>query len=172
MTVTKIGTLPQRLEFEDSGRTTIVEFDKRHIFVKQKKWHIELGTSTRLLHHLSPAISSDFSNDAEAAMRVRSSWLFLLGAIVVYFSDYNASVPLLAPALLLLWLLVFLPNSRRSWPKRWLVVNDEYGVLVVRIRAAAKERESSASLEQAFVENLRKAIEDAKQKEYGLASQA
>ena len=172
MTVTKIGTSPQRLEFEDSGRTTIVEFDKRHIFVKQKKWHIELGTSTRLLHHLSPAISSDYSNDPDAAKRIRTSWLFLFGAIVVYFSDYNASIPLLAPALLLLWLLVFLPNGRRALPKRWLVVNDEYGILVVRIRAAAKEHEASASLEQAFVESLRKAIDDAKQKEYGLVSQA
>ena len=171
MNVTKIVIPSQRLEFADSGRTTIVEFDKRHLFVKQKKWHIELGTSTRLLHHLSPAISHEFSNDPEAAIRIRSSLFCLLGAIVIYYSDYNARIPLLAPVLFLLWLLVFLRNIRRSWPKWWLVVNDEYGAVVVRIRSA-REGATSASPENTFVENLRKAVEDAKQKEYGLAAQA
>lgn len=168
MAVTRLRAAHPRLEFEDSGRTTIVEFDKRHLYVRQKKWQIDLGTSTRLLHHLSPVISSEFSNDSEAATQVRSSWLFLVGAVVVYFSDHNASIPLLSPALLLLWLLVFVPNIRKAWPKQWLMVNDEYGIFVVRIRAA--KHETPASPEQIFVEALSKAIEDAKQKEYGLAS--
>ena len=172
MNVTKIVISTQRLEFKDCGRSITVEFDKRHLFVKKRKWEIDLGTSTSLLHLLSPAISLEFSNDSNAVKRVRSSLIFLLGAIVFYFSEYNDRVPLMAPSLLLLWLIEFLPNMRRAWARWWLVVNNEFGEHVVRIRAKRRESTDPTSPEQVFVANLRKAIEDAKQKEYGLGSGA
>src|SRR3546814_1808660 len=58
--------------------------------VRHKKWHIELGTSTRLLHHLSTTISHEFAGNSDATKQIRSSWLWLLGAAVAYFSEYRS----------------------------------------------------------------------------------
>jgi hypothetical protein len=172
MSVTKLERPVRRIEFDHAGRTTIVEFDDRQISVRNKKWHIELGTSTRLLHHLSTTISQEFAHDSDAGNRIRSSWLWLTGAVVIYFSEYNASIPLLAPALLLTWLLIFLPNIRKSCPRWWLSVNDDFGMLVVRILTNRPDSDGHSSKHEAFVSQLRKAIELAKQKEYGLTGQA
>jgi hypothetical protein len=172
MSVTKLERPLQRMEFDHAGRTTIVEFDHRQISVRRKKWHIELGTSTRLLHHLSTTISHEFAGDSVATNRVRTSWLWLLGAIVIYFSDLSTSIPLLAPALLMGWLFIFLPNVRSSIPKWWLSVNDDFGLPVVRILTERPNPGSDFSRQQTFVNGLCKAIEVAKQKEYGLAGQA
>jgi len=172
MNVTKLERPLQRIEFDHAGRTTIVEFDDRQMSVRHKKWHIELGTSTRLLHHLSTTISHEFASNSDATRQIRFSWLWLLGAIVAYFSEYNASIPLLAPALLFVWLLIFLPNIRNAVPKWWLSVNDDYGILVVRILTDRPSSDGGSSKQEAFVNGLRKAIEVAKQKEYGLTGQA
>jgi hypothetical protein len=171
MNVSKLSPSVNRIEFDDNGRTTIVEFDDRHIIVSRKKWHIELGTSTRLLHQLSKTISPARTNDPSAAAEVRSSWLWLLGAVVTYFSSYNVGIPLLAPALGLVWLIKFSINIRAAIPKDWLAVNDDWGILVVQIRAPGGENGGSSRSEM-FANTLSKAIETAKQKEYGLADKA
>ena len=114
MNISQLSPSVNRIEFEDGGRTTIVEFDERHIYVSRRKWHIELGTTTRLLHQLSKTISPASTNEPSAANEVRGSWLWLLGAIVVYFSNYSASIPLLAPALGLVWLVKFSLNIRAA----------------------------------------------------------
>lgn len=168
MNISQLSPSVNRIEFEDGGRTTIVEFDERHIYVSRRKWHIELGTSTRLLHQLSKTISPASTNEPSAANEVRGSWLWLLGAIVVYFSNYSASIPLLAPALGLVWLVKFSLNIRAAIPKDWLVVNDDWGMVVVQIRAPGGESGGS-SRHQMFVHALSRAIETAKQKEYGLS---
>jgi hypothetical protein len=167
MNVSKLSPSVNRIEFDDHGRTTIVEFDDRHISVSRKKWHIELGTTTRLLHQLSKTISLARTNDPSAAAEVRSSWLWLLGAIVAYFSSFNASIPLLAPALGLVWLIKFSLNIRAAVPKDWLTVNDDWGILVVQIRVPRGQGGGSSRYEL-FAHALSKAIETAKQKEYGL----
>lgn len=170
MNVTHLTPPVQRIEFEDVFRTTIVEFDERHLYVRRRNGHMQLGTSTRLLHQLSPAITDDYSNDPEAARQVRVSWLFFLGAIVVFFSDYNAGIPLLAPALLLVWLVVFGFNIGATLPKRSLAVNDDYGMQVVRILEAPAGDDAEATRRKAFALALGKAIVDAKQMEYGLTA--
>lgn len=169
MNVTHLTPSIQRIEFDDIWRTTIVEFDDRHLYVRRRNGPMELGTSTRLLHHLSPAITDDYSNDPDSARKVHMSWLFLLGAIVVFFSDHNAGIPLLAPALLLVWLVLFGFNINATLPKRSLAVNDDFGALVVRILEAPAGDDAGATRRKAFAIALGKAIEDAKRNEYGLA---
>lgn len=169
MNVKRLERPVQKIEFDHAGRKTIVEFDDRQISVRHTKWHLELDTSARLLHHLSTSIPHEFTSDGEAVRKVRISWFWLIGAIVVYFSDYNGSIPLLAPALLLLWLVFLLPNARNAMPRWWLSINDDYGTLLVRIRTVRPGSEDDPSKQEAFVTALRRAIEVAKQKEYGLA---
>lgn len=171
MNVSKLSPSINRIEFDDNGRTTIVEFDDRHIIVSRKKWHLELGTSTRLLHQLSTTISPARTNDPSAAAEIRSSWLWLLGAVVTYFSSYNSGIPLLAPALGLVWLLKFSLNIRAAIPREWLAVNDDWGILVVQLRVLGREI-GGPSRSELFAQTLSKAIETAKQKEYGLAERA
>ena len=170
MNVSKLNPLVNRFEFFDDGRTTIIEFDDRHIFVTRKKWHIEHYTSTRLLHELSKTISPARANDPSAAEEIQRSWLWLLSAIVFYFSTHTASIPLLAPALGLVWLIKFSLNIRSATPRDWLVVNDDWGTPVVQIRFTGRENGGPSRCEL-FAHTLSKAVETAKQKEYGLARQ-
>lgn len=154
----------QSHQYRHLGWRTQVSFDERDVFIQQKLGVLERRSSYHL-HNLSPAIPQERVSDEDAVERVRRSWLYLLAAVVVYFSDINTAVPLLAPVLALLWLVTFVANLRQAWPYRWYVVRDEFGAVVARMRVT-DDTESDRTRQQLFVKSLSGAIESAKQREY------
>ena len=155
----------KKCEFTHRGVVTTVSFDERHMHLHHKRWATH-DASAHLLHQLSPKILEHYGNDSDAATYIRAAWILLLAAVVVYFSDYNDRIPLLAPALALLWLVFFSANIKRAWPYTWLVVTDEYGGQVIKLRAPDPQDIDTKARQDGFIGNLSKAIEAAKQKEY------
>jgi hypothetical protein len=160
-----------RFEFKHLLVNTALEFDERHLYVRREQAGVTLGTETSLLHRLSPKIVRGFSNDPAGAKGIRRSFLYLAAALAIFFSDYNAHIPLFAPLLSVAGLFNFAINVRIAWPYHWLIVKDEFGRNVVKL-PATKDSKFSNPRQAAFVASLKKAIEDAKQKEYGLGPKA
>lgn len=154
----------QSHQYRHLGWTTQVSFDERDVFIQQKLGLLERRSSYHL-HNLSPAIPQERVSDEGAMDQVRRSWLYLLAAVVVYFSEINAAVPLLAPVLGLLWFVTLATNLRHAWPYRWFVVRDEFGAVVARMRVT-DDTESDRTRQELFVKCLSSAIESAKQREY------
>jgi hypothetical protein len=150
--------------FQHLGWMTQLSFDERDLFIRCTRGFIESSSSYHL-HNLSPSIATERVSDPDALGRIRTAWLLLLAAVVIRFSDYNASIPLLAPVLALLWLGIFVVNLRHAWPYRWLVVREEFGSVVTRIRKAEEDAQAVAQ-QDLFIRNLTDAIERAKQREY------
>lgn len=154
----------QSHQYRHLGWRIHVSFDERDLFIQQTLGLLERRSSYHL-HNLSPAIPQERVSDEDAMVQVRRSWLYLLAAVVVYFSDINAAVPLLAPVLGGLWLVIFAANLRHAWPYRWFVVRDEFGAAVARMRVT-DHTEADRTRQEAFVRSLSGAIESAKQREY------
>lgn len=154
----------QNHRYRHLGWTTQVSFDERDLFMQQTAGLLERRSSYHL-HNLAPDIPQERVSDEDAVLQFRRSWLYLLAAVVVYFSDIQGAVPLLAPVLGLLWILTAVISLRRAWPYRWYVVRDEFGAVVTRMRVT-DDTESDRTRQELFVKNLSRAIERAKQREY------
>ena len=163
--ILKFEHTTKKCEFPHRNVVTTLTFDERHLHLHHKRWATH-DASAHLLHQLSPRILEHYGNESGATTQIRIAWVLLLAAIVVYYSDYNEHIPLLAPAFALLWLLVFSANIKRAWPYTWLVVTDEYGGQVAKLRAADAAAVEIKARQVEFIGNLSKAIETAKQKEY------
>lgn len=154
----------QNHRYRHLGWVTQVSFDERDLFIQQTLGLLERRSSYHL-HNLSPEIPQERVSDDDAMIQVRRSWLYLLAAVVVYFSAIHPAVPLLAPALALLWAVTFGVNLRQAWPYRWFVIRDEFGAVVTRMRVT-DDTEADRTRQELFVRSLGKAIESAKQREY------
>ena len=163
--IAKLESPVRSYTFRHLGKTSTVSFDERNLYVRCER-QLTKGTRTHLLHHLSPKIDEGCWNEPGATTKVRTAWLLLLAAVVFYFSDLRHSVPLLVPALVILWAMFFASSSRRAWPYDWLTVGDEFGQDVVNIRAVSDDRPEEKARLDSFVRSLSKAIEEAKKNEY------
>lgn len=163
--IAKLVPPTRSYQFRHLGNSTTISFDERNLYVRSEQG-VASGTTTHLLHHLSPRIEEECWNEPDAITKIRISLLLLLAAIVVYFSDVQDAVPLLAPALALVWLIIFASNCRRAWPYDWLTIGDEYGRTVANIRAVDAEQPGGKAKLDAFITSLASAIEEARKNEY------
>lgn len=96
---------------------------------------------------------------------VRVAWVLLVAAIVVFFSEYNSKIPLLTPVLIVFGVSLMAVNVKKSWPRNWALVYDDYNYKQVAILVPDEEEDSQGSERQKFIDSLSEAIEDAKKKE-------
>lgn len=165
--IVKLEPPTRTYHFSHLGKGSTLSFDERRLYVRTERG-VTKGTATYLLHHLSPRIEEECLNESGATTMVRVAWGLLLAAIVVYFSEVQEAMPLLAPALALLWIIMFAANCRQAWPYDWLTVGDEYGRTVATIRAVSAEQPAEKEKLERFVRNLTAAIEEARKNEYSL----
>ncbi len=144
------------------GRTTTHEFDENNLTIE---WHHGSlsGSSSALLSRLSPRLMSETSIDNDSLSNTRHGLLFMLAGFVIYFSEFNASIPLLAPALGLVGLLPLISGLKNLRPTTWTRIYDDYG----NIESSIPCRKDGPDKERLFFEeSLSKAIERAHDAEY------
>lgn len=163
--VTELRPGSQRYEFSHLGQDTVLMFDDRYL-IKEWKNGITKGKNTFLLHRLSPNIVEETIINSESLKLVRLSWVLLIAATVVFFSTYNSNIPLLAPALAGIGVVLLVANIRKTWPRDWSLVYDEYNYKQVAIPIIDDDEETSKDTERhKFIRSLSDAIEVAKKKE-------
>jgi hypothetical protein len=154
-----------RHDYRVGWRRMALEFDERFLF---ERWEDRsgFGTRTYLLHYLSPKFARVRELDPDAVKNTRIGGGLLLAAVVVFFSAYNADIPLLAPVLLLLGLAPLIQGLYQIRPKTWTYIYDDDGNYVTGIVIENRESEEATSRREGFEQALAEAIESAKQKEY------
>ena len=155
----------QSYEFEFLGKKTTLSFDERYLHEEWKKG-VAKGKSTYLLYRLSPNIVEATDINQEALKLVRTSWILLIASIVIYFSDYKETIPLLAPVLAVAAISIFTINIRKSWPRVWAIVYDDYNYKQVGIPLSEKDEKKASSERGIFLNELSEAIEVARKQEF------
>ena len=89
-----------------------------------------------------------------------------LGALVAWFSVIHSSVPLLAPALILVSLFALSMFGLGLRKKHWVCINDDDNIRITQIRLSSRETPMQATARRIFEDKLSEAIEAAKQQEY------
>ena len=156
---------PRIYEYKFLGKKTTLSFDERYLYEEWKKG-IEKGKATYLLYRLSPNIIEATDLDKEALKHIRFSWYFLIASIIIYFSDYNETIPLLAPVLAAFSILIFVKNIRKTWPRVWAIVYDDYNYKQVSVPLSDNEDKSTSSEREKFMNDLSEAIAVAKKQEF------
>ncbi len=127
---------------------------------------LDEGERVHLLHRLSPRARTARFVDRGALPRLRNGLALLVGALVVFFSDYHERLPLLAPALVLFALPTLVGAVRDALPVWCVQICDEYNEIEVEIPLARREVEEDADRRAQFLRGLEDAIEAAQQQEY------
>lgn len=163
--VSKLRPKHTRYEYRIGWRRMVLEFDERYL---HEHWEERsgFGTRTSLLHYLSPRFARVREMDPDAMRHTRIGGGLLLAAIVVFFSAYNASIPLLAPVLLLLSLGPLILGLRHIRPRTWTYIYDDDGNYVTGILIEDAESDEAVMRREGFENALAESIENAKQKEY------
>ncbi len=142
-----------------------LRFDERYLY---EHWHNRLssGDKFHLLHDLSPKLARWTHIGESSLQALKLGGLLLLAAAVVFFSDYHARVPLLAPSLLAAGLVPALRGLLGILPRTWTYIYDDEGNYIASIPVPRNESTSMKQRREAFEQQLAAAIENAKQKEY------
>ncbi len=142
-----------------------LRFDERYLY---EHWHNRFSSGDRfhLLHDLSPKLAC-WTHISESSLHaLKWGAVLLLAAGVVFFSDYHARVPLLAPSLFLAGLVPALRGLIGILPKTWTYIYDDEGNYIASIPVPKNESALQRQQREAFERQLSTAIETAKQKEY------
>ena len=111
------------------------------------------------LYGMSPNLIETVGRSPETTKAVRVSLCLLASAVIIYFSDLNTSIPLLAPFLFLLggWWLV---NAlRQVVPRRWTEVRKSSGETGFSMVQPEHKTEDWVKFEQELSTAIRKANE-------------
>lgn len=142
-----------------------LEFDERYLY---ERWQnmLSRGEKSYLLHDLSPKLVHWTHINESSLSWVKWGGLLMLAAVVVFFSDLQVSMPLLAPSLVLLGLVPLIRGCLDILPRQWTYVHDDDGNFVLSIPVPHNENVEEKRSRQTFETQLTNAIENAKQKEY------
>ncbi|MYL28144.1 MULTISPECIES: hypothetical protein [Halomonadaceae] len=130
-----------------------LSFDERYLYEEQNGF----GGNTQkvhLLHRLSPKLREEYIGSQKATDQVRKGWLLLLGAAVIFFSEFRSQIPLLAPSLSVIGLLVLAYNIPKAWPRHWTKVCDDWDCLVSAIPHKEGDSDNQAGERAAFLDEL------------------
>ncbi|MCW8932259.1 MAG: hypothetical protein OQL19_18750 [Gammaproteobacteria bacterium] len=152
-------------EFEHLGTQTKLSTDDRYLFHEWEKGAIK-GKTSHLLHRLSPNINIETIVDDVALKKIRISWVLIVSAIIIFFSDYNDKIPLLAPFLAGYGLLAIGLNIKHSWPKDCALIKDNYNYKLIMIPQLENESQDEKEKRESFLFFLTNKIEEATRKEF------
>ena len=163
--ITRLSQEKPQFETHYFKQSTRFEFDERYLY---ESWNSKYSTGSKhyLLHDLSPKLALWRHREESSVHKLKWGLFFTLSAIIVWFSIYNAKLPLLAPVLLTSGVL-FLGFALFSIkPKSWTYIYDDDGNYVSSIRINQNETDNIRQNREDFQNLLITAIEKAKQKEY------
>ncbi len=133
-------------------------FDTDHFY---KKWEggCDEGELSYPLHKLSNKYSRTTGRSEGISVQVKTSMAAIVGSIVIYFSDYNDKIPLLAPVLLLFSVFRLYPIWSDIAPSTWTVIRYEDGEEATYIEHDDNEKDRIN-----FENSLAEAIKNANRK--------
>jgi hypothetical protein len=125
--------------------------------VVEWKSGMDLSKTCWPLHGLSPNLKEISGRSSGSGTTVRISLLLIASSVIVFFSDYNKAIPLLAPFLLFLGAWWLINVSRKLVPRNWTVVRkssgeDAFSLVQPKVRSDAWvlfERELSEAIRRA-----------------------
>ena len=104
-------------------------------FFTEWKKGMDFSKSSWPLYGLSPSFVETSGRSSETTSTARKSMGLIAASIIVFFSEYNRTIPLLAPFLLGLGSWWFIGVVRRVAPRTWTEVRKitgEYGFSLVQ----------------------------------------
>lgn len=120
---------------------------------------MDCANSSHPLYGMSPDLIETVGRSPETTKAVRVSLGLLASAVIIFFSDFNKTIPLLAPFFLLLggWWLV---NAlRQVVPRRWTEVRKLSGETGFHMVQPEHRTEDWVNFEHALSAAIRKANE-------------
>ncbi|MBK7664795.1 MAG: hypothetical protein IPJ21_14875 [Sterolibacteriaceae bacterium] len=96
-------------------------------FYTEWKRGMDCAKSVASLHGLSSNLTETVGRSQSTTRTLRISMLLMASSVVVFFSDYNNSIPLLAPFLLGLGGWWFVSAIRKVAPRAWTNVRKSSG---------------------------------------------
>jgi hypothetical protein len=162
MNITRLEPKANSYEFKHLGKTTSLSFEESTLTViVQDKYTSR--TQTVPLDYLESHFVEEVTVDSASRKMVRQSYVLIISALIVFFSSYNESIPLLAPVLMLLGIFNFTVHIKRARPYKWITIASIYNRDLFSIRTVdpVEEVMDRARL-KAFLSGLEHAIEKSK----------
>jgi len=163
--VTKLPLKQARLRCDTGWCAYTFSFDEKYVTVEFRH---AFGSGARKhdLWRLIPAPVTEQERNQEGAKQFRRGLGFLLATIVVFFSDLPRSIPLLAPALLLVGLVEVCIGYFQMKPRVFTkFFGSGEGALISIPNEGILEGDR-----EAFIEGLSSAVHDARVRVYGTAA--
>lgn len=151
--------------YSSSDKSTTLEFDKRYLY---EKWNSRSskGTKAYVLHDLSPKLVHWRHIGENSLSTLKWAGLFLLSALIIFYSDYQYKIPLLAPSMLIIGITMLLKALNDIRPRSWTYIYDDEGNFVTSLLIDNRESKERQQQRHSFETHLSKSIELAKQQEY------
>lgn len=126
------------------------------LFYSEWQSGMDLSKTSDSLRGISAELSETVGRSSGTTQSLRTSASLLALSVVVYFSDYQKSIPLLAPFLLTLGGIGLAQGLRRATPRTWTIVRNKNGTqafhMVQPERKSAEWEKFESDLVQAIRE--------------------
>jgi hypothetical protein len=129
-------------------------FDDKYIYREWSKGP-DFSKDFFPLDDLSEEYAQAASRPKSVSEGIRNAVSYIMGAVVVFFSEFNAQIPLLAPVLLLLGISRFSSNYPWLFPKKWTVVRYHGGGDAFYILHGDRDDKERTEFENALAEAIR-----------------
>ena len=137
-----------------SGRNKITYSVVDNLLITEKGTGTFQTRSTLSLQGLSPRLVVEIERHSGTVKTIRFSALAIALAAVVFFSDYNSSIPLLAPLLFGVGLIKFLNGVRHIYPRSWTVIRNTAGEEVRSLLQPKEKGEAWSTFEKVLSETI------------------
>jgi len=156
----KIGSMKiDTLKIKNKKELFEFSFDES-CFYYGNKGRFSSGKIPYLLENLSPQFGYARTYDMEKIRMLRVLLILAISSCVVFFSDYNDKIPLLAPVLLLMALIPFIGNLSNFRPNSWVRIYDDTGAYETSIPIPRNETAEESQNRKNFLTALSKRIEE------------
>lgn len=163
--IDKVHTLPverRLLEYIDRMASTRLKFDERSLTIEKNRGP-QSESFVHDLWRLNPNISIGKASNDYALSNLRSGGVLLGSGIIVFFSDFNSMIPLLAPALGILGF-IQLVSVIIAWNRGvYSRIYSDYGDLLLSIPHKGIDESERESFEKTLVTS----IKEARSRSYG-----
>lgn len=128
-------------------------------FYTEWKSGMDCSKSSWPLRGLSPNLVETVGRSSGTTKTVRVSMLLIASSVIVFFSDYNKSIPLLAPFLFALGAWWFINAVRMVAPRSWIEARKLSGETVFSVVQPKDKSEEWSKFRQALTEAIREVNE-------------
>jgi hypothetical protein len=160
--VANVAKLPQkRLRAKSGFSKYTFSYDEKYVTIESSEG-FDSGTRKYDLWRLIPQPATEQKPRPEATSQTRSGIAFLLAALVIYFSEFRWSLPLLVPVLTLVGLVELCIGWQRAGPRTFTHYFGSDGGALLSIPMDIIEGDRDA-----FIAGLTEAIRSARTEVYG-----